>query len=149
VSDDTTFSHDMRIEATPGVVFSYFTDPEKMARWMGIRHKLDPVPGGVLAVDINAQAAALGEFVEVDPPTRLVFTWGWTDHPAVPPGSTTVEVTLTDDGGATLLHFNHRGLPSDEEREQHAHGWGHFLPRLGIAAAGGDPGPDPVAEGQP
>jgi hypothetical protein len=57
-------------------------------------------------------------------------------------------VNLTADGDATRLHFAHRGLPRGQ-REQHAHGWRHFLGRLTIAAAGGDPGPDSLARAAP
>ena len=148
MSDPGTFTYEMRIEAPPETVFAYFTDPERMGRWIGIGHRLDPVPGGVFAVDINARTTAMGHYVEIDPPKRVVFTFGWNDHPSVPPGSTTVEVTLTDDAGATLLQFTHRDLPSEEQRDQHAHGWSHFLARLEIAGAGGDAGPDPMAEVQ-
>jgi uncharacterized protein YndB with AHSA1/START domain len=87
---------------------------------------------------------ARGEFREIDPPRRVVFTWGWEGHPAVPPGSSTVEIDLAPDGEGTLLRLTHRRLP-DEEIEQHAHGWDHFLPRLATAAPGGDPGPDPMS----
>ena len=57
-----------------------------------------------------------------------------------------VEVTLVADNGATVLTFVHHGLPL-EEREQHGHGRAHFLDRLHIAGAGGDPGPDPMIAG--
>ena len=92
--DPHTFRHELRIEASPDVVFTYFTDPAKMARWMGIEHKLDPVPGGVFHVDVNGRDVAVGEYVEVDPPRRAVFTWGWQGNQHLPPGSTTVEVDL-------------------------------------------------------
>ena len=142
--DQGTFRRELRIEAPPEVVFSYFTDPVKMARWMGIDHKLDPVPGGVFRVDINGRDVAMGEYVELDPPRRAVFTFGWQDSADLPPGSSSVEVNLRADGDATVLDFVHRGLPP-AARDSHAHGWGHFLARLEVAAAGGDPGPDSMA----
>jgi uncharacterized protein YndB with AHSA1/START domain len=145
VTDDQgTFRYQLRIEAPPELVFSYFTDPAKMARWMGIDHKLDPVPGGVFMVDVNGRDVAMGEFVELDHPTRVVFTWGWREQTDVPPGSTTVEVNLAADGDATLLDFAHHGLPPDR-RALHADGWNHYLSRLGMAAAGFDPGADTFA----
>jgi uncharacterized protein YndB with AHSA1/START domain len=147
IDDEGTYHRELRIGAPPDVVFRYFTEPECMARWMGVDHKLEPVPGGAYMVDVNGRdAVALGQFVEVDPPRRLVFTFGWRDSPAVPPGSTTVEVNLTADGDGTVVDFTHRGLPVDE-RERHGDGWRHFLERLSIAAPGGDPGPDPIAGG--
>jgi uncharacterized protein YndB with AHSA1/START domain len=142
---DNPLTQEVRIEAPPDVVFPFFTDPEKMARWMGVTHKLDPVPGGVLMVEVNNAAVAIGEYVEVDPPRRVVFTWGWRENAEVPPGSSTVEIDITADGDASLLRLTHRGLPAGQD-EQHAHGWNHFLSRLVISAAGGDPGPDPMAQ---
>jgi hypothetical protein len=61
----------------------------------------------------------------------------------VPPGSSTIEVELTPEGEGTSLRFVHRDLPNTESVESHAHGWDHYLPRLEIVAAGGDPGEDP------
>jgi hypothetical protein len=59
-----------------------------------------------------------------------------------------VEVTLEPDGEGTLLRLLHRGL-SGEALLEHRKGWDHYLARLALAAAGGDPGPDPHAQGQP
>ena len=47
------------------------------------------------------------------------------------------------EGGGTRLHFVHRDLPSESAAESHAVGWDHYLSRLEVAAAGGDPGEDP------
>ena len=133
-------THELRIEARPETVFPFLTDPDKMTRWKGDWAQLDARPGGVYHVQIG-QAIVLGEFVELDPPRRVVFTWGWEGSDTVPPGSSTVEVTLTPDGESTILRLVHRDLPA-EERAEHEGGWNHFLPRLATAAAGGDPGPD-------
>jgi uncharacterized protein YndB with AHSA1/START domain len=135
---------EVRIEARPETVFEFFTDPDKMVRWKGREATLEPSPGGTYRVTINDLAVARGEYVEVDRPRRVVFTWGGEGTNPVPPGSSTVEVELTPDGDGTLLRLTHRGLP-EAEVEEHAHGWDHFLPRLATAAAGGDPGPDPMS----
>jgi uncharacterized protein YndB with AHSA1/START domain len=78
-------------------------------------------------------------------PYRLVFAWGWEDSSELPPGSSTVEITLVPDGDGTLIRLRHTGLPSEESRALHAAGWSHYLERLSLAAAGRDPGPDPLA----
>jgi len=93
-------------------------------------------------LEINDGAIAEGEFVEVDPPHRVVFTWGWRGDRQVPPGSSTVEVTLEPDGDATIVRLIHGDLP-EEATEGHAEGWDHFMPRLVTVAGGGNPGPDP------
>ncbi len=135
-----------RITAPPEVVWSYFTDPARYALWMGTEVTISPSPGGLYLVHMREGIEARGEFVELDPPHRLVFTWGWQGDPVVPPGSTTVEVTLeaTDDG--TLVRLTHHGLPDPEAVAHHRQGWESYLPRLAIAVTGGDPGPDPNAD---
>ncbi|HYP48114.1 MAG TPA: SRPBCC domain-containing protein [Thermoleophilaceae bacterium] len=137
---------EVHVAASPQTVFEFFTDPDKMTRWMGSVVELEPEPGGDLRIDLNGRWVASGEFVEVTPPSRVVFTWGWEEGMAVAPGSSTVEITLQPDGAGTLVRLTHRDLPSDEECASHDHGWAGYLDRLAIATAGGDPGPDLVAE---
>lgn len=132
---------EVRIAARPETVFQFFVDPEKMLRWKGVEATLEPRPGGIYRVDMNGSNIAVGEYVEVSPPNRVVFTWGWEDTD-LPPGSTTVEVTLTPDGNDTVVRLRHLGLPEDQ-RQAHLDGWKHFLERLVVAGSGGDPGPDP------
>ncbi len=116
---------------------------------MGQAASFDPRPGGHYRVDVVPGNTASGEFVELDPPRRLVFTWGWEPggEGAVPPGSTTVEIELVPGADGTTLRFSHRGLPTAKAAESHAHGWDHYLERLAVAAADGDPGPDPWLSG--
>lgn len=119
-----------RIEASPEIVFAYLTESERFVRWMGAKAELDPRPGGRYRIDVDGEHIAEGEYREVDPPRRLVMSWGWDGHPVVPPGSTTVEITLTPDGAGTLLRLRHLGLPDDHEREQHTTGWTLYVGRL-------------------
>ena len=145
VSEINAVVSEIHIAAPPDTVYAYFIDPDKMARWMGSRLQLEPRPGGTYALDINAQARARGTYLEVEPPARVVFSFGWEDDQNVPPGSSTVEVTLAQDGDGTHVRLVHRGLQTADMREQHRLGWQHYLVRLGAAAAGADPGPDPNA----
>ncbi len=132
----------IRIEAPPATVFRYFIDPERMVEWIGVSADLEPHPGGRFQVNVTGIDVAAGEYLEVVAPERIVFTWGWEGSATIPPGSSTVEVTLTPDGDATLVHLRHSGLPGDAEPD-HRDGWTHYVSRLAVAAAGGDPGPDP------
>jgi uncharacterized protein YndB with AHSA1/START domain len=136
---------EIRIAARPETVFDFFVDPEKMVRWKGRRAELEPRPGGVYRVEISDQAIARGEYVEIDPPKRVVFTWGWegqeTGEHAVPPGSSRVEVELTPDGEGTLVRLRHLDLPK-QAREIHGQGWDLYLGRLAEAAEGRDAGQD-------
>ena len=133
----------MLIAARPETVFAYFTDPARYVQWMGREATLEPVPGGAYRVGITDGVDAAGEFVEVDPPRRVVFTWGWTHDQAVPPGSSRVVVTFEEEAGGTRVRLRHSGLPDDGQREHHRAGWAQYLQRLSIRASGGDPGPDP------
>ncbi|MGH2967965.1 MAG: SRPBCC family protein [Solirubrobacteraceae bacterium] len=136
---------EVRIDARPETVFGFLTDPALLLRWQGLEVDLEPRPGGIYRVVVNSRSTVRGQFVEVDPPSRVVFTWGFEETDGlVPPGSSTVEVTLRPDGGGTLLRLVHRDLP-EPARERHGMGWDHFLERLRRAAAGDDPGPDPWA----
>jgi uncharacterized protein YndB with AHSA1/START domain len=113
-----------------------------MVQWMGDEATLDPRPGGVCRVVWGGVVGVLGEFVEVVPPSRVVFTWGWEhDLWKVPPASTVVEVSLEPEGEGTRLRLTHRRLP-DAATPPHRIGWEHYLDRLAVAAAGDDPGPD-------
>jgi uncharacterized protein YndB with AHSA1/START domain len=147
-SQAPAIEREVRVDASPDTVFEFFTNPELMVRWKGTSATLDPRPGGVYRVEMNPEAVAVGEYIEIDPPNRVVFSWGWEGNYAkTPPGSSTVEVTLTADGEGTLVRLVHTGLPSAESAEAHSHGWDQYMPRLAIAAAGGDAGTDPNAGG--
>jgi uncharacterized protein YndB with AHSA1/START domain len=132
------------IAAPPASVSSFFTEPEKMQRWFGVAHRLEPRPGGVFRVDVHDGNIASGSFTEIVPGRRIVFTWGWEagGTSGTPPGSSVVEIDLQPEGAGTRLTLTHRGL-SGEGRERHGRGWNHYLARLAIAGAGGDPGRDP------
>jgi uncharacterized protein YndB with AHSA1/START domain len=135
------------IKARPATVFSFFTDQDRWLSWQGVAAEIDPRPGGVFRMNVRGDGYASGEFVVVEPPHRIVFTWGWEGDPLVPPGSSRVEVTLDPDGdGSTLLTLVHSGLPL-RVLDLHRGGWDHYLDRLSVRSVGGDPGPDPTAVG--
>src|SRR5437899_240662 len=151
-TETTSVERELAIDASPETVWQFLVDPDKATRWMGLTASFDARPGGEYRVGVIPGHTAAGEFVEVDPPRRLVFTWGWEPgHDgtnAVPPGSSTVEIELTTTGEGTTLRFRHYRLPSTQAAESHAHGWDHYLERLTIAASGGDPGEDPWIRGE-
>jgi uncharacterized protein YndB with AHSA1/START domain len=131
----------IRIDARPETVFQYLVDPERMCAWMGVSADAEARPGGAYRVD-TGRAVASGTYVEVVPHTRVVWSWGWEGNPDFPPGSSTVEVTLVPDGEATVVRLRHTDLPSGPTAARHREGWEHYLARLAVAGAGGDPGPD-------
>lgn len=119
-----------RIRAPRDTVFAYFTDPERYTRWMGYDADLDARPGGIYRVHVVEGSVARGEFVEVEPPERVVFTWGWEGNPMVPPGSSRVEVTFRTDGDETLVRLVHSGLPDPAAMGLHREGWTLYLDHL-------------------
>jgi uncharacterized protein YndB with AHSA1/START domain len=111
-----------------------------MVRWMGVSAKLEPIPGGPFRIDVNGSDIAIGQFLEVNRPHRVLLTWGWEGSEVMPPGSTEIEITLVAEDAGTLLRFEHRLVPADQVA-RHTEGWNHYLARLATAAAGGEPGP--------
>jgi uncharacterized protein YndB with AHSA1/START domain len=142
-TDTAVYERTIEIDASPETVWEFFVDPSKLMRWMGIDAELETRPGGIYRCNVIPGHTALGEFVEVDKPRRVVFTWGWDANEGVPPGSSTIEVELAPEGNGTSVRFVHKNLPSAEAVASHAQGWDHYLARLELAAAGGDPGEDP------
>ena len=149
VTEKTSIERELEIAASPETVWELLTDPVESIRWMGLSASFDLRPGGTYRVEVIPGNVALGEFVEIDAPHRLVYTWGWEPGAmsSVAPGSTTIEFELAATAEGTLLRFRHSDLPSAESAESHGHGWDHYLGRLSQAATGGDPGVDPWING--
>jgi uncharacterized protein YndB with AHSA1/START domain len=137
-----TVNSEIRIDAAPEAIFPFLTDPQKIVRWKGVDATVEASPGGVYRVNVTGVKHAVGEYLEVDAPNRVVFTWGWEGDEQLPPGSSTVTIELISDGEGTIVRLTHSGLPEGADAAQ-LQGWEHFLPRLAIVASGGDPGPDP------
>lgn len=144
LASSNTYETEIEIAAPVDVVFRHLTDPAAMVTWMGQHAELEPEPGGTFAVDINGMPVR-GSFVTVDPPHRVVVTWGVLGSAELPAGSTQVEFTLRATEAGTHVRLVHSGL-SDTEAPRHGEGWTHYLARLASRAAGTDPGPDPWAD---
>ena len=130
-------SHELTIDAPIDVVWAHLTTAEGLTRWIGPDASADPVPGGSLRWTHANGATMIGRFVELDPPRRFVFTYGWADgRMGLAPESTTVEIDLAETGGATTVRLTHHGLPPSAVAD-HQRGWEHFLDvlRSTIAAA--------------
>ena len=135
---------EVAIDARPDAVWDFLVDSELARRWMGVTASLDARPGGEYLVEVTPGKVAAGEFVEVDPPRRLVWTWGWESgvEGGIAAGSTTIEVELVPENEGTLLRFAHSGFPDAETAAAHARGWPQFLERLAAEARDADHGRD-------
>lgn len=133
---------EIMIDATPETIWPYLVEPARHVEWLGTVADIDPRPGGHYRVLVYGEHQSIGEYVEVVPKERVVFTFGW-DQPGNPitPGSTTIEISLHPEGDKTRVRLAHRGLPADAVSD-HTAGWDRYLDRLAVRATGGDPGPD-------
>ena len=123
------------VAAPPATVYRYFTEAAKWVQWQGESATLDPRPGGRFSVVMSNGQTAEGEFVELDPDRRVVFTWGWVGHADLPPSSTRVEILLVEEPTGTRVILTHRHLPPDE-LEPHRRGWTTYLAHLVEVAVG-------------
>jgi uncharacterized protein YndB with AHSA1/START domain len=148
IDEDGRVVHEVQLALPQREVFEFFTDAERLVRWIGLSASLSPVPGGGFRFEIQPGQFCEGAYVSVRPPTFVSFTWGWAD-PAwrLPPGSSLVSVTLTAVPGGTRVRLVHDELPGDL-RAIHDEGWTTFLARLSAAAAGRE-GPAYPPEGTP
>jgi uncharacterized protein YndB with AHSA1/START domain len=118
----------VRIAASPEEVFPYLVDPSLIVQWIGTWADLNPQPGGVFALDFVGTSTR-GTYVSVEPPNRVVFTWGIPGNAALPPGTSTVEILLSADGDETIVELTHRDIPSGL-RPSHREGWEDCLELL-------------------
>ncbi len=126
------FTLDRTCAADPETVWAHFTEPDLMARWfcpnpaMDVTCTLDVRPGGSWRCDMGPYGVS-GVFVEVEPCTRVAFTWAW-DHEADP--DSTVIVTLTPERNGTRLVLEHAESTPDVGQDGHESGWVITLGRL-------------------
>ncbi len=121
--------------------FALLTEPDRLRRWQTVSARIDLRAGGDYRWTIVPGHTAAGTVVEVEPGRRLVLSWGWEDADDLPPGASTVTITLEPAEGGTLVRLVHDGL-TDAQATSHGEGWSHYLERLQVAAGSGDAGAD-------
>lgn len=135
MSEDRTVIRVERTFAAPArVVFEAWTSVEMLRRWYPPGAdwdtpfaEVDLRVGGRLRILMRGpdgeESGGGGEFREITPPSRLVFTWAW-DRPDVAVGTQLVEVDFTEhpDGTTTVVMTN-RGLADERARKSHRQGW--------------------------
>lgn len=110
------------IHAAPEVVFRFFTDSARWAKWWGPGSRIDPRPGGEVYIRHPGGVESAGEVVAVDAPKRIVFTYGFVTGSPIPPGASRVTITLEAERAATRLTLAHE-LPDAGTRDEHVQGW--------------------------
>lgn len=133
-----------RFDAPRERVFEAWTSPKVLREWWRAgpdwttpEAEVDLRPGGSYRLAMRDPESGqthtvVGEYREVQPPERLVYTWTWESNPTEMQGSvgSVVTVEFVDDGGATTVELTHAGFASDEIRDLHAHGWEGCLSNL-------------------
>ena len=135
------FEKSVLVPLTADETFALITEPDRLRRWQVITARVDLRAGGDFRWTVIPGNSAAGTFTEVAPGRRVVFTWGWEGSAELPPGASTVTITLEPAEDGTLVHLMHEGL-TGEQAASHAAGWDHYLARLVRAAAEGDAGAD-------
>ena len=132
----------VELDAPRERVFELVSTPEGMAKW-GAYTNFEPRVGGRYDF-VKGEWHATGEVTELDPPRLVAYTWDWLNQPLGV--RTEVRFELEERGNGTLVHLIHTGLPSEEQRQNHDHGWAHYAGRIKDVAEGRDPGPDRLGE---
>jgi len=126
-------------------VFAAWLDPVSLARWMspgtvtGADVELDPRVGGAFRIVMHHPGGSVehrGEYLAIEPPARLSFTW-ISENTGQLPSLVTVE--LHERGAGTEIVLTHRRLPGDKV-DAHRRGWTDIVRKLAEALTGGPHG---------
>ncbi|HEY6399332.1 MAG TPA: SRPBCC domain-containing protein [Solirubrobacteraceae bacterium] len=131
------------LDAPPERIFAAWTDPALLRRWWaaepdwtGSEAATDVRVGGRYRLSMRDPSgtvrSVVGEYLEVDPPRRLVYTWSWEAHDHSSPGSdvTIVTVDFVPEGPATRVVLQQRGFARATDRDLHDAGWRGCLDNL-------------------
>jgi len=143
-TQDVVLRLNRRFNAPRERVFDAWTNPEVLKDWWHAGPEwetpvaeVDLRPGGSYRLAMRDPESGqthtlVGEYREVQPPERLVYTWTWESNPAEMEGSagSLVTVEFLDDGGATNVEITHSGFANEQIRDLHAHGWEGCLANL-------------------
>ena len=128
------------INAPRDRVYAAWTDPAQLKQWFGPENVqtrdlvADARVGGEFRWDLvdseGEKMAMRGEFRELQPGKKVVFTWRWEDDEVWENHISVVTVELSDRDGGTELRLIHEQLPSEQSRDGHNGGWNSALDKL-------------------
>lgn len=110
------------IRARPATVFQFFVDSRDWAAWWGEGSTIDARPGGQMKIRHPNGIEVTGEVIEVRPPERIVFTYGFASGTPIPPGGSQVTIRLDPHPAGTLLQLTHE-FADQQPRDEHVQGW--------------------------
>ncbi len=127
------------LRAPAGRVFAACVESEKLAEWWGPagftapRVELDVRDGGRYRITMQPPDGVAfhlrGEFREVDPPRRLVYTFEW-EEPDPDDQETVVTLSFLDHSEGTKVVLDQRSFATEARRALHEAGWTQSLERL-------------------
>jgi uncharacterized protein YndB with AHSA1/START domain len=129
-----TLDRTVVIQAAPETVFRFFQESPKWATWWGPGSTIDPQPGGKVYIRHPNGIETVGEVLEIQPPERIVFTYGYASGNPIPPGASRVTIRLKPDADGTRLRLLHE-FSEPGVRDQHVQGWRFQLSLFGNAVA--------------
>ena len=107
-------------------VFRFLTETGRWAKWWGAGSTIDARPGGALLIRYPDGTEATGEVIELKPPERMSFTYGFVKGEPIPPGGSRVTIRLEPHGLGTQLHLTHE-FADQSLREHFVQGWRYQL----------------------
>jgi uncharacterized protein YndB with AHSA1/START domain len=113
------------IHADRETVFRYFTDPARWAQWWGASSTIEARPGGRVFIRHPNGVESAGEVIEIGPPARIVFSYGFVSGKPMPSGSSRVTVTLEPASGTRVLLCHE--FADSSVRDEHVQGWRYQL----------------------
>jgi uncharacterized protein YndB with AHSA1/START domain len=122
------------IRARPATVFAFFSNSDDWASWWGAGSSIDARPGGRVMIRHPNGIEVGGEVVEIQPPDRIVFTYGYVSGAPMRVGASLVTVRLSPHPVGTLVRLTHE-FADDQVREQHVQGWRFQLSLFANAVA--------------
>jgi uncharacterized protein YndB with AHSA1/START domain len=121
-----TLDRTVVIRARPDTVFRFFTDEARWAAWWGAGSTIDARPGGRLLIRYPDASEASGEVLEVSPPHRIVFTYGYASGNLIPPGGSRVTIHVEPVPEGARVRLTHEVADADV-RDHHVQGWRYQL----------------------
>jgi uncharacterized protein YndB with AHSA1/START domain len=128
------------INAPRDRVYTAWTDPAQLKQWFGPEKVqtrdliADARVGGKFRWDLtNSEGEKMtcrGEYRELQPGKKIVFTWQWDDDEDWENHTSIVTVELSDRDGGTELRLIHAQLPNEQSRDGHTGGWNSALDKL-------------------
>jgi len=138
VSADTALQVSRSYNAPREKVFAAWTQPQHLNRWFApsdefeVSAQVDLRVGGGYRIEMKHVSGrvhtAIGEFREIAPPAKLVYTWGWLEDEII--RDTLVTIEFRDLGTSTEVVLTHELFPDAEWRDKHQQGWTGCMARL-------------------